>query len=171
MSAAPEREKPLPPQEAMLQIICGFWMSRVVYIIAKLGIPDLLKEGPRTAHELAAATATHAPSLYRVLRALVSVGVLDSKEGGKFDEKSIRILRNCRKHMSAEGRLIIVDTVVPETTEPHFSKFFDLNMLVMTGGKERTETEFRDLFEAAEFKLLRLIPTDLPTSVIEGQPA
>ena len=54
----------------MLQIISGFWISRAVYVIAKLGIPDLLKSGPKTADELASATNMHAPSLYRMLRAL-----------------------------------------------------------------------------------------------------
>ena len=342
MSAAPERDKQLPPQEAMFQIILNFWMSRAVYIIAKLGLPDLLKDGPKTTNELAAATNTHAPSLYRVLRALASVGVLKTRDEGKFeltpvsellvtdapgsvrwfmiselgeehypawgnlmhsvktgeiafdnafemniweyfaknpekgalfnnsmsgvtavvneaitsgydfskfgklvdvggghgalitgilkknpnlkgvvfdapevisgtrekiaaarlsdrcetvggdffqavpaggdayilkwiihdwdDEKSIRILRNIRQHVSGDSRLIVVDAVVPETDVPDFSKFFDLNMLVMTGGKERTEAEFRQLFQSAGFKLLRVIKTDLPTSIIEGQP-
>jgi hypothetical protein len=87
------------------------------------------------------------------------------------DERSIRILENCRKHMTANSRLIVVDSVVPENDAPDFSKFFDLNMLVMTGGKERTESEFRNLFKAAGFRLLRVIPTNLPPSIIEAQPA
>jgi len=62
----------------------------------------------------------------------------------------------------------LVEAVVPETSEPHFSKFIDLNMLVMTGGRERTESEFRALYEAAGFKLLRAVPTESPFSVIEG---
>ena len=326
----------------MLQIISGFWISRAVYVIGKLGIPDLLQSGPKTAEELAAATKTHAPSLFRILRALVSVGVLSSREGGRFgqtplsetlvtdapgslrwfavselgqehypawgnlmhsvqtgeiafdnffgvdiwkyfnqnpedaavfnnsmssvtahtneaiislydfsqfgtivdvggghgglitsilqknpqvkgilydaaeviegarpkieaagladrvetvagdffksvpaggdayvmkwiihdwdDEKSNTILKNCRSQMPANGKLILVDSVVPETNEPHFSKFIDLNMLVMTGGKERTEKEFAQLLADAGFKLLRVIPTDLPTSIIEAEP-
>ena len=326
----------------MLQIISGFWISRAVYVIGKLGIPDLLQSGPKTAEELAASTKTHAPSLFRILRALVSVGVLNSAEGGRFaqtplsetlvtdapgslrwfavselgqehypawgnlmhsvktgeiafdnffgadiwkyfqqnpedaavfnnsmsnvtaavneaitslydfsqfgtlvdvggghgglitailqknpglkgilfdapqviegarpkieaagladrldtvagdffksvpeggdayimkwiihdwdDEKSNTILRNCRKQMQPNGRLILVDCVVPETDEPHFSKFIDLNMLVMTGGKERTAKEFEQLLAAAGFKLLRVIPTELPTSIVEAQP-
>lgn len=326
----------------MLQIISGFWISRAVYVIAKLGIPDLLKSGAKTAEELAAATKMHAPSLYRVLRALASVGVVgwegerfsltplsetlvtdapgslrwftvselgqehypawgnlmhsvktgdiafdhffgvdiwtyfqrnpedaavfnDSMTGvtaaaneeimtkydfsgfqrvvdvggghgglitsilkknthvrgvlfdapqviegarpkieaagladrcetvsGDFfksvpaggdayvmkwiihdwdDRKAITILRNCRKEMQPNGKLILVDCVVPETTEPHFSKFIDLNMLVMTGGKERTETEFEKLLADAGFKLVRVIPTDVPTSIVEAEPA
>src|SRR6185436_14360956 len=65
----------------MLQIISGFWISRAVYVIAKLGIPDILNSGPKTAEELASATNTDAPSLYRVLRALASVGVVNSEDG------------------------------------------------------------------------------------------
>ena len=326
----------------MLQIISGFWISRGVYVIAKLGIPDLLKSGPKTAEELAEATKMHAPSLFRILRALASVGVLSSANGDRFaqtplsetlvtdapgslrwfavselgqehypawgnlmhsvktgeiafdnffgvdiwkyfqqnpedaavfnnsmssmtaatneaiislydfsnfgtvvdvggghgglitsilnrnpkvegvlfdapeviegarpkleaagvsercetvagdffksvpaggdayvmkwiihdwdDEKSITILRNCRSRMRANGRLILVDCVVPESDEPHFSKFIDLNMLVMTGGKERTAKEFEQLLGAAGFKLLRIIPTELPFSIVEAEP-
>jgi len=326
----------------MLQIISGFWISRAIYAIAKLGIPDLLKTGPQTAEELASATNTHAPSLFRVLRALVSVGILKSADGGRFsqtplsetlvtdipgslrwfavselgqehypawgnlmhsvktgdiafdnffgedvwsyfqknpedaavfnnsmsnmtaavneaitsrydfsgfetlvdlggghgglitailkanpklkgvlfdaeqviegarakieaagladrcetvagdffksvpaggdayimkwiihdwnDEKAITILRNCRNQVPSNGKLILVDCVVPETDEPDFSKFIDLNMLVMTGGKERTGKEFEQLLGAAGFKLLRVIPTDLPTAIVEAQP-
>ena len=339
MSAPKQQEE---PQMAMLQIISGFWVSRAVFIIAKLGIPDLLKTGAKTAEELASATGTHAESLFRVLRALVSVGVLSSEKencfgltplsetlitdapgslrwftiselgqehypawgnlmhsvktgeiafdnhyghdvwayfrnnsedaavfnnsmsavtaavndslralydfskfntvvdvggghggliteilksnpnakgilfdapevvsgareriaaagigdrcetvGGDFfkaipaggdayvmkwiihdwdDERAITILKNCRAQMKSDARLIIVDCVVPETNEPHFSKFIDLNMLVMTGGKERTAKEFKRLLEASGFKLLQVIPSDQPTSIIEAQP-
>jgi hypothetical protein len=326
----------------MLQIISGFWISRAVYVIGKLGIPDLLTSGPKTAEELASATETHAPSLFRILRALVSVGVLSSAEGGRFaqtplsetlvtdapgtlrwfavselgqehypawgnlmhsvktgeiafdsffgvdiwkyfqqnpedaavfnnsmsnvtaaaneaitslydfsqfgtiidvggghgglitsilkknpevkgvlfdaaeviegarpkieaagladrietvsgdffksvpdggdayvmkwiihdwdDEKSNTILKNIRNRMQPNSKLILVDCVVPETDEPHFSKFIDLNMLVMTGGKERTEKEFAQILEAAGFKLVRVITTDVPHSIVEAQP-
>lgn len=329
-------------QAQMLQLISGFWISRAVYVIARLGIPDLMKSGPKTAEELASATQIHAPSLFRLLRALASVGVLRSAEGGSFaltplsetlvtdapsslrwfavselgqehypawgnlmhsvktgeiafddffgvdvwkyfqqnpedaavfndsmsgvtalindavlslydfsgfekivdvggghgalitsilkknpqlkgvlfdapeviegarprieaagiadrcetvagdffkavpaggdaylmkwiihdwnDEKAITILKNCRNEMPQNGRLILVDCVVPESDEPHFSKFIDLNMLVMTGGKERTEREFAELFATAGFKLSRVITTDAPHSIVEGEP-
>lgn len=330
-------------QAQMLQLISGFWISRAVYVLAKLGIPDLMKSGPKTAEELASATQIHAPSLFRLLRALASVGVLRSAEGGRFaltplsetlvtdapsslrwfavselgqehypawgnlmhsvktgeiafddffgvdvwkyfqqnpedaavfndsmsgvtalindavlslydfsgfekivdvggghgalitsilkknpqlkgvlfdapeviegarprieaagiadrcetvagdffkavpaggdaylmkwiihdwnDEKAITILKNCRNELPQNGKLILVDCVVPESDEPHFSKFIDLNMLVMTGGKERTEREFAELFAAAGFKLSRVITTDAPHSIVEGEPA
>jgi len=50
-----------------------------------------------------------------------------------------------------------VEAVVPAGREPRFSKFIDLNMLVMTGGRERTEAEFRELYQQAEFRLMRII--------------
>jgi len=86
------------------------------------------------------------------------------------DEQSITILRNIRKQIALGGRVIIFDTVVPETMEPDFSKFFDLNMMVMTGGKERTSKEFEQLMKAAGFRLIRIIPTATPTAIIEGEP-
>ena len=344
MSAPANQQTNQQNQDAqiqMLQIISGFWISRAVYVIAKLGIPDLLKPGPKTADELAATTNMHAPSLFRILRALASVGVLNSADGrfaltplsetlvtdapgslrwfavselgqehypawgnlmhsvktgeiafdhffgmdawkyfqqnpedaevfnnsmsamtaaaneailslydfsgftkivdlggghgglitsilkanpelkgvlfdaptviegarskieaagladrcetiaGDFfksvpaggdayimkwiihdwnDELATTILKNCRNQIPANGKLILVDCVVPETDEPHFSKFIDLNMLVMTGGKERTAREFEKLLEGAGFRLSRLIPTDLPTSIVEAEP-
>ncbi|PYS74219.1 MAG: methyltransferase, partial [Acidobacteria bacterium] len=56
-----------PAQVAMLQLISGFWISRGVFVVAKLGIPDLLASGAKTAEELAQLTDVHAPSLFRIL--------------------------------------------------------------------------------------------------------
>ena len=332
--------KEIPPPLQMLQLISGFWVSRCIYVVAKLGVPDLLKDGPKSAHELAAATGAHPPSLFRVLRALAAVDVLmqtddkrfgntplsetlrsdvpgsirafamtelgeehypawgelmhsvrtgeiafdkafgepvweffakheenakifndamsgmtaqaeqalhaaysfegintlidvggghgglitsilrrnpnmrgilfDSPQvvegakskiaeagigdrcevvGGDFfesvpkgadaiimkwiihdwnDEQSIAIMKNCHRALSANGKLILVEAVVPPGDEMHFAKFIDLNMLVMTGGRERTEEEFRQLYETAGFRLTRVVPTESPFSVIEG---
>ena len=336
----PLDQKPVPEQ--ILQIITGFWSSRAVYVFAKLGIPDLLQSGPKTTQELAAATKMHAASLYRVLRALVSIGFVSATEDGRFaqtplseilvtdapgslrwlavselgqehypawgnlmhsvktgeiafdnffgvdiwkyfeqnpedatvfnnsmsgvtaatneeiislydfssfgtvvdiggghgglitsilqrnpklkgilfdapqviegarpkieeaglaercetvagdffkavpaggdayvmkwiihdweDEKAITILKNCRNQMARNGKVIIIDCVVPENNERDFSKFFDLNMMVMTGGKERIEKEFAQLLSAAGLRLLRVIPTKVPTSIVEAEP-
>ena len=330
----------VPPPVAMLQLISGFWISRCIYVAAKLGIADLVKNESKTAAELAATTDTDAPSLFRVMRALASVGVFsqdaddrfaitplsetlrsdirgslrafamtelgeehypawgellhsvrtgeiafnrafgmpvweffakhpdnarifndamsgmtaqaneailsqydfagintlvdiggghgglitsilqhypgmngilfDSPQviegakapvdasgigdrcrlvGGNFfesvpeggdahilkwiihdwnDEQCVNILRNCYRALPENGKLILVEAVVPASNEPHFSKFIDLNMLVMTGGRERTEEEFRALYKAAGFRLTRVVPTDSPFSVIEG---
>ena len=64
--------------------------------------------------------------------------------------------------------MILVEAVVPAGDAMHFAKFIDLNMLVMTGGRERTEAEFRVLYERAGFRLTRVVPTESPFSVIEG---
>jgi hypothetical protein len=65
---------------------------------------------------------------------------------------------------------LLVDIVIPPGREPHFGKFIDLNMLVMTGGLERTEEEFRRLLEASGFRLVRVISTDSPISIVEAVP-
>jgi hypothetical protein len=65
-------------------MMTGYWVSRAIYVAAKLGIADLLVEGPRSAEELAAATQTHAGALYRVLRALASVGIFSEVVPSRF---------------------------------------------------------------------------------------
>jgi hypothetical protein len=87
------------------------------------------------------------------------------------DERSIAILRKCRQAMGPAGRLFVVEGVVPTGNEPSVSKRYDLSMLVMVGGMERTETEYRSLFAAAGFRLNRIVPTRTWVSVIEGVPA
>jgi hypothetical protein len=75
--------EPSPP-ERLAGMIAGFWASQMVHAAAKLGLADLLAGGPLTAEELATATGTHSRSLYRLLRALASVGVFSEGEGGRF---------------------------------------------------------------------------------------
>jgi SAM-dependent methyltransferase len=84
------------------------------------------------------------------------------------DRRAIRILRNCRRAMTEKGRLLIVDMVVPDTDATSFSKLLDLNMLAMTGGRERTKAEFQALLDAADYKLTRIIPTMAPQSIMEA---
>jgi hypothetical protein len=330
----------LPPPIQMLQMISGFWISRAIYIIAKLGLADHMHGGAQTAEELAAASHTHAPSLFRVLRALASVGIVTQSPDNRFgltplsetlrsdvpgslrafattelgddhyegwgnllhsvktgeiafdnlmgmsaweyyaehpengkvfndamtgmsqgtidavlasydfagitkladiggghgtllaavlkanpsmrgilfdapnvvpggqalmaaaglserceivggdffasvpsgadaivmkwiihdwdEEKCQTILTNCHRALPANGKLILIEAVVPATSEPHFSKFIDLNMLVMTGGRERTGEEYRELLAQAGFNVTRIVPTASPMSVVEA---
>ena len=333
-------KKPLPSQ--MLDLIIGYWVSQLVFVAVKLGLADLLKDGPKTSAELAASTGTHPSTLHRILRALASVGVFAEIGGGRFkltplaatlqssvphsmrdfalmmvddynwqvwqetlesartgessfprvhgmkifeylekhpekgrvfaqsmtslsgtenpavaavcdcskvrtlvdvggsqghllaeilrtnprlkgvlfdlpraveqarkapylnakgvagrvelvagdffqsvpegadaymmkyilhdwdDTLSIKILKNCRRAMARGGRVLVVDTVIPRGNDPHWGKLLDINMLVATGGRERTAAEFRDLFARAGFKLKRIIPTSCPLSIVEG---
>jgi SAM-dependent methyltransferase len=327
----------------MIDLISGFWIARAVYLAAKLGIADHLHDQSRSAAELAELTGTHPPSLYRVLRALASVDVVEEDDRGRFalthlgatlrtgmpgslrafaiselgedhyaawgealhsvqtggiafdhifgmpvwqyyaqhpanarifdesmtgitqmieaavlagydfapyaqvvdvggghggllaailrtnpkakgvlfdapqvvagaaarlesaglagrcewiggdffdavptggdlyilkwiihdwnDEQSLDILRNCRRAMNPGGKLLLVESVIPRGDEPYLGKLIDLVMLVMTGGRERTEGEFRDLLAAAGFRLTQVIPTRSPSRVIEAVPA
>jgi hypothetical protein len=87
------------------------------------------------------------------------------------DEKSVAILGNCRRAMGDGARLLVVEGIVPPGNEPSVSKFFDLAMLVLPGGMERTEPEYRELFAAAGLRLTRIVPTRTWVSVIEARRA
>jgi hypothetical protein len=339
----PETNQPnqaMPPQLAVLQMASGYWVSQSIYVAAKLGIADLLKDSPKSCDELATATGTNAPSLYRLLRALASLGVFaetqlnhftltplaaclqsdvpDSirayvilrgeeqyrawgdllhgvqtggssfehiygmnlfdylaqnpesakifdesmtnlsaiesaaiaasydfssiqtlvdvaggeglliasilksnptlkgvlfdrpyvierakrfleaegvlercqlaagnffesvPEGGDAyilkhiihdwdDERAIAILKQCHKVMPDNGKVLVAEQVIPPGNEPFMGKLLDLHMLVMApGGRERTEAEYRALFEKAGFKLTRIVPTQREVSIVEG---
>ena len=73
-----------PPEAIVTQVMLGCLGSQVLYVPAKLGIADLLVDGPKSVEELATATDTHAPSLYRVLRAAASLGVFTEQENRVF---------------------------------------------------------------------------------------
>ena len=83
------------------------------------------------------------------------------------DHRAITILRNCARAMTKKSRMLLVDMIVPDTTSASFSKLLDLNMLVMNGGRERTQAEFCALLNAADYELTRIVPTMAPQSVIE----
>jgi len=65
----------LPPTVALMQLITGFWVSAAVYAAAKLELSDHLEAGPKDADELAQLVGAHPNPLYRLQRALASVGV------------------------------------------------------------------------------------------------
>ena len=339
----PETNQPnqaMPPQLAVLQMASGYWVSQSIYVAAKLGIADLLKDSPKSCDELATATGTNAPSLYRLLRALVSLGVFAETQPNHFtltplaaclqsdvpdsirayvilrgeeqyrawgdllhgvqtggspfehiygmnlfdylaqnpesakifdesmtnlsvihsaaiapsydfssiqtlvdvgggeglliasilkcnptlkgvvfdrpyvierakrfleaegllercqqaagnffesvpeggdayilkhiihdwdDERAIAILKQCHKVMPDNGKVLVAEQVIPPGNEPFMGKLLDLHMLVMApGGRERTEAEYRALFEKAGFKLTRIVPTQREVSIVEG---
>ncbi len=335
-----------PPQMALYQMAIGHYLPRALNVATKLGIADLLKDGPKHYTELATATETHAPSLNRVMRFLASAGVFDEQEDGKFaltpvsealragvpgsaraavllfsgigiqdawkdleycvrtgepayrsrgltdpfadlaqhpeqaavfdeamadftrmtaiavaaaydfsqfgtivdvgggngalligilnatpaprgivfdlaapadrareqikesslenrceavggdffkevpgggdayilkhvihdwdDERATAILKNCRRVMGPESKLLIVEGVYPPRIDQsdisRGAAANDVNMLVSTGGRQRSEAEFRSLYEAAGFKLTKIVPTQARVSVIEGTP-
>ncbi|GAA6618061.1 methyltransferase [Scytonema sp. NUACC26] len=342
MSQAQTNNNPeVSASTSMLEMISSFWVSQTIYAAVKLGIADYLQEQPRTAGELAEMTNTHAPSLYRLLRALTSVGIFTEDENHRFgltrlgetlctdcpgslrffamiqlgqehyrawgnllhsiktgevafdnlvgmnvwdyyvknpengkvfeqamtnmtgsqieaimasydfselslvvdvgggqgsllttilkaypelkgilfdtpttienvkprlqansdvgnrctavsgnffesvpsggdaylmkfiihdwdDEKAIAILKNCYRVMPENSKLLLFETIIPLGNEPFFGKLLDINMLVMTGGRERTESEYQVLLQAAGFQLNKIISTPSPLSIIEA---
>lgn len=87
------------------------------------------------------------------------------------EEKATTILQNAHRAIRNAGRLLIVESIIPSGNDPAFGKLLDLHMLVVPGGKERTEQEYRTLFEAGGFRLTSIVPTKAEVSVIEGRKA
>lgn len=91
------------------------------------------------------------------------------------DERGVRLLQNCRRAMRPGGRVLIVQLLMPEqgdggAREQLFeAAVSDLNMLVLTGGRERTEGEYRTLLGRAGFRLTRVVPSRALVSLIEGE--
>jgi len=88
-----------------------------------------------------------------------------------WDEaKALAILGNCRRAMPRDGRLLLVEMVIPPGDEMHPAKLLDVTMMMATGGRERTADEYRDLYRKAGFELVRIVPTASAVSVVEGRP-
>jgi O-methyltransferase domain/Dimerisation domain len=91
------------------------------------------------------------------------------------DACAVRILENCRCAMGPEAKLLIVEGVYPpridNSPESRGAAANDVNMLVCTGGRQRSEAEFRELYAAAGFHLTRIVPTMAASCVIEGAKA
>ncbi|MCA9216677.1 MAG: methyltransferase [Planctomycetales bacterium] len=85
------------------------------------------------------------------------------------DEQCLTILRNCHRAMSANSKLLVIESVIPPGNEPFGGKLLDLVMMLIPGGKERTEDEYRTLFDNAGFELVRVIPTASEVSIIQGR--
>jgi len=87
------------------------------------------------------------------------------------DPESIAILRNCRRALPADGRVLLVEQLLDRSPDPVRTAFSDLNMLIMTGGRERTTDEYRALLAAAGLDLVDTIATATTTFVIEAAAA
>jgi hypothetical protein len=83
------------------------------------------------------------------------------------DEESIKILSGIRKHMPANGKVLIIETVVPTAPGPHLSKELDIAMMVLPGGKERTQEEYAALAAKCGLRLQKAVATQSPYSILE----
>ena len=82
--SGPQPLRELPSAMKLIQMLVGKSVSQAISVAAELGVADVLQDAPKHVEELAAATATHAPSLYRLLRALASVGIFVEIEDHQF---------------------------------------------------------------------------------------
>jgi hypothetical protein len=85
------------------------------------------------------------------------------------DQRCLEILRHCRKAMDQKARILVVDAVLPAGDEPHPGKVMDILLMALTEGRERTEQEFRELYESAGLNLTKVIPTRSVLSIVEGR--
>jgi hypothetical protein len=143
------------PKERMLNLIGGFWIARSIYLAAQIGVADVLDDQPKTIAQLAAATNTEPQPLYRLQRALASVGIFTEVSDQCFVLTSLG--------------------ATPQSNSPDSMRCFamaqmgyDLIMLLLTGGRERTEAEYRSLLRSNSFELTQVIPTGSMLSTIEA---
>ncbi|GAA1520232.1 methyltransferase [Kribbella lupini] len=83
------------------------------------------------------------------------------------DDRCVDILRTCAASLNPGGVVLVVETVLDRPGHELGAAFSDLNMLVLPGGRERTEQQFADLFTAADLHLNRLVDTTTRMSILE----
>jgi O-methyltransferase domain/Dimerisation domain len=87
------------------------------------------------------------------------------------DDDALRILGNIRNAIATDGKLLLLESVLPERASSDIGMLIDLEMLVAVGGKERTRAEWANLLARAGFRLNRVVHTATPVSIIEATPA
>lgn len=86
------------------------------------------------------------------------------------DTDALAILKNCRRSITAGGKLLISTSILKSSGEPDRGNFMDIYMMLY-GGRERTEKEFSALLADSGFSLKRVIPTPFPAFILESEPA
>ena len=129
-------------------------------------------DGARELHEseLAARSATVGGDFFEHVPSGGDLYLLKSVIHDWDDDRASRILKNCRAAMHDDSRLLVVERVVGDRSEPSEAKLFDINMLAVLGGRERTQLEHQVLLDSAGFRLTRLIATSSPLTILEAMP-
>jgi SAM-dependent methyltransferase len=84
------------------------------------------------------------------------------------DDDAGKILSNCRAAMRPDGKVLVIDPMLPDGNKPHYNRLTDLLMLVVPGGRCRSEAEFRRLFDAAGLSVTRVIAAGTSNFILEG---
>jgi hypothetical protein len=87
------------------------------------------------------------------------------------DERAAAILRNCRHAMAPAGRVLVAEGILREGNNPDLNKYADLTMLAVTGGIERTEQQYAELFAQSGLRLERVIAAGAAMSILEARAA
>jgi hypothetical protein len=134
--------------------------------------PSVIEEATRTeflaAPDVASRCETVGGDFFESVPAGADAYVLKYIVHDWEDDKSVRILQNCRQAMGADGRVLVIDHVVAAGNKFDWGKMMDINMMVMMASKERTKEEFRELFGRAGLRLKRVVRTASPLSILEG---
>jgi hypothetical protein len=135
--------------------------------------PSVIEEARKAieAAGLAARCITAAGDFFEVVPDGADTYLLKSVLHDWDDENCIKILKNCRKAMRSDGRILVVDAVISnEKSGGTFAKLLDLQMLVEQRGRERTAAEFQALFAAADLSLKRVILLPTLQDIVEAVP-
>jgi hypothetical protein len=84
------------------------------------------------------------------------------------DDDAVRILASVRRAAAPHSRVVIIETLVPDVSGPHFGKTLDVIMLAVTGGRERSRVEYAALLERSGLRLERVLPTRSEYSIVEA---
>jgi O-methyltransferase domain len=87
------------------------------------------------------------------------------------EARCLTILGNCRRVMTPNSRLLIIEMVLPTGNTPHPGKMLDMIMLTVPGGQERSEPEYGELLEKARFRFTQVVPTESAVGIVEALPA
>jgi hypothetical protein len=129
------------PQQYVTQLIGGYWAAQVACAAAALSLPDQMAHGPRTAEDLAAGAQAHAPSVRRLLRAMVSLGLCTQEADGRFALTDAGACLRADTPGSVRGRALFIGDRL-------WKQFSDLTHQVKTGGHTQTLLGGAEGFEA-----------------------
>ncbi|WRL39283.1 methyltransferase [Cyanobacterium aponinum AL20118] len=139
----------LPPHIQLTQMISGYWLSQSIYVISKLGIPDLLQNSPQTCEKMASLKNINSSALYRVMRALASVGIFSEVESQRFSLTPLGEYL-CENHPQS-----VKATAIMLGEAPHYQAWGNLFHSVKTG-----KPAFDDVFGMGVFEYFKSHPED-----------
>jgi hypothetical protein len=139
--AGSKEGNPSPP--VLFQMATGYWVSQAIYVATKLGIADLLKDGPQSCVSVATATGSDAPSLFRLMRALASVGVFSHVGGDRFALSRLAKSLQTDVHGSLRAMVITIGEI-------HYQAYGNLLHSIQTGSPA-----FDNVFRASLFDYLQ----------------